>query len=123
MNDRIFIEGLWVETVIGVYDWERCIKQRLLFDLVLATDIRPAAADDDIGKTLNYKTLSDRVIEFSESKSHQLIETLAEQVAELIQTEFKVSWLSLKLSKPGALPKATNVAVYIERGKPVEPTP
>lgn len=122
MIDRIFIEGLKVETVIGVYDWERSIRQVLIFDIALATDIRPAAATDNINQTLNYKSLSDRVIEFSESQSHQLIETLAEQVAQLIQAEFNVSWLSIKLSKPGALPKANNVAVYIERGILAEPT-
>lgn len=117
MNDRIFIEGLQVETVIGVYDWERSLRQRLVFDITLATDIKPAAQKDDINQTLDYKTISDRVIAFSESKSHQLIETLAEQVAALILQEFNVHWLAVKLSKPGALPKANNVAVYIERSR------
>ncbi|MBB3167064.1 dihydroneopterin aldolase [Simiduia aestuariiviva] len=120
-SDRIVIEGLRAQTVIGVYDWERCLRQELVFDLCLATDIRPAAASDDIGLTLDYKTLSDRIIEFTESTDHQLIETLAEQVAALLQTEFRVRWLSLKLSKPGALPRASNVAVYIERGDPAGP--
>lgn len=115
-SDRIDIEGLRAQTVIGVYDWERRIRQELVFDLCLATDIRPAAASDDIGKTLDYKTLSDRVIDFTESTQHQLIETLAEQVAELVQREFGVRWLRLRVSKPGALPRARNVSVTIERG-------
>lgn len=119
-SDRIFIEGLTVETVIGVYDWERSLRQQLVFDLCLATDIRAAAAADDLGKTLDYKAISDRVIAFSEASAHLLVETLAEQVAALIQQEFGVTWLSLKLSKPGALPRARSVAVYIERGAPIE---
>ncbi|UTA47504.1 dihydroneopterin aldolase [Simiduia sp. 21SJ11W-1] len=115
-SDRIYIEGLRTETVIGVYDWERSLRQELVFDVCLATDIRPAAKADDITQTLDYKKISDRIIAFTEATDHQLIETLAEQVASLIQAEFGVHWLSLKLSKPGALPRARNVAVYIERG-------
>ncbi|AFU99135.1 dihydroneopterin aldolase [Simiduia agarivorans] len=117
MTDQIMIEGLWIETVIGVYDWERELRQRLLLDLTLTTDIRPAAASDDLGKTLDYKAITDRIIAFAEGSSHQLVETLAEQIAALVQKEFGVTRLTLKLSKPGALPRAQNVAVFIERGR------
>lgn len=116
MNDCITIEGLWLETVIGVFDWERSLRQRLLLDLTLYTAIQPAAERDDLSLTLDYKAISERIIAFAEGSSHQLIETLAEQIAALVQTEFGVSRLRLKLSKPGALPRATNVAVCIERG-------
>lgn len=119
MTDQIHIEGLQLETVIGVYDWERTIRQALVLDLHLATDIKAAAASDDLSKTLDYKAISDRVIEFVEGTRHQLVETLAEQIAALVMTEFGVTGLTLKLSKPGALPRAHNVAVVIARGRPL----
>lgn len=119
MTDQILIEGLQLETVIGVYDWERSIRQALRLDLRLATDIRPAAASDDLSQTLDYKAISDRIIDFVEGTQHQLVETLAEQIAQLVMAEFGVTGLRLKLSKPGALPRADNVAVCIARGCPL----
>ena len=114
--DRILIEGLEVETCIGVYDWERTIQQRLVFDLDIQTDIRAAAVSDDLANTLDYKALSDRVIEYVSATSFELIEALAENLAELLIDEFDLSWLVLKISKPGAVPQARNVALVIERG-------
>ena len=114
--DRILIEGLAVETCIGVYDWERKIQQRLLFDLEIDTDIRVAAASDDLDKTVDYKALSDRVIEYVSGTSFELIEALVENLAQKLIEEFKLSRLVLKVSKPGAVPQAKNVALVIERG-------
>lgn len=114
--DRVFIEGLRADTIIGVFDWERRIKQRLYLDLEMAFDNKPPAASDQLADTLDYKAVSDRVIEFIEQTEFQLIETLAEKTAELLQQEFGISWLKLKLSKPGALPTAGNVGLIIERG-------
>lgn len=113
--DLVLIEGLEVETVIGVYDWERNILQRLVFDIELETDICPAAAKDDVSLTLDYKSISDQVIEFTQSSSYKLIETLAESVVQHIFKNFSVSAIKLKLSKPGAVPQAKNVAVCIYR--------
>ncbi len=118
--DIVYIRDLRIDTVIGVYDWERNIKQRLSFDIDMATDIRQAAATDDLQYTINYKAVSDRVIAFVESFHPQLIETLAEAIAQLIINEFNVPWLRLQVSKAGAVRAARDVGLVIERGKKVE---
>ncbi len=115
--DTVFIEGLGVKTVIGIHDWERNIQQQLSIDLELATDIRPAASGDDIEYTLNYQIISERVIEFVQQSSYGLIETLAEQLASLLMSEFSVPWLKLTVRKPDAIAEAKCVGVVIERGR------
>ena len=115
--DRVFIEDLCVQTVIGVFDWEREIKQTVSLDLELAFDIAAAAASDDIGDTLDYKAVSKRLIQFIESSDFQLVEALAERCAKIVLAEFPVPWLRLKLSKPGAVRGSNAVGVIIERGE------
>ncbi len=115
--DRVLIEGLNVETVIGVYDWERNIHQRLVLDLEMATDIRPAAADDDLNKTLNYAAISSRIGEFAEANHFELVETFAERLVAALREEFAIPWLRLTLRKPGAVADASAVGVRIERGQ------
>ncbi len=115
--DIVFIQGLEVETVIGIYDWERSIRQTVTLDLELGTDIRQAAATEAIDNTLNYKSVSERLVAFIEGSEFQLVETMAEELARLLMTEFPVPWLRLKLGKPGAVPAAQSVGVIIERGE------
>ena len=116
--DQVFVRGLEVETVIGVYDWERGIRQRLVLDLEMAWDISAAAAQDDLRLTLDYAAVSQRLIEYVSSTSFELIETLAERVADLVLDEFQVPWLRLTLTKPGAVKEARGgVGVVIERGQ------
>ncbi len=116
--DQVFVRGLEVETVIGVYDWERGIRQRLALDLDMAWDISAAAAQDDLRLTLDYAAVSQRLIEYVSSTSFELIETLAERVADLVLDEFQVPWLRLTLTKPGAVKEARGgVGVIIERGQ------
>ncbi len=115
--DIIFLTDLRIETVIGIYDWERGIKQTVIFDLEMAADIRRAASSDHIDDTLDYKSVAKRVIQFVEGSEFQLVETLAEKVAELILTEFDVPWIRLKLNKSGAIRGASGVGILIERGK------
>ncbi|KAA0011699.1 dihydroneopterin aldolase [Billgrantia pellis] len=114
--DRVLIESLEVETVIGVYDWERTIRQRLTLDLELATDIRPAAADDDLALTLDYAAISQRIAHFADEHAFSLVETFAERLAQALLAEFPIPWLRLTLRKPGAVPAAAAVGVRIERG-------
>ncbi len=114
--DIIYLHDLRIDTVIGVFDWERRVKQRLILDLDMASDIRRAAASDDLADTLNYKAVAKRVIDYVEHSEFQLVETLAERVAELILTEFGVPWLRLRLNKQGAVRGARDVGVVIERG-------
>lgn len=115
--DKVFITGLKVETVIGVYAWEREIRQLLVLDLELATDIKPAAVNDELEKTLDYAAISNRTIEFVQQSDFQLVETLAERLVELLMTEFAIPWIKLRLQKPGAVKEAESVGVMIERGQ------
>ncbi len=119
--DIIFLQALEIETVIGIYDWERKIKQKVIFDIEMAADIRKAASSDHIDDTLNYKAVAKRVISFVEDSNFELVETLAERVAEIVINEFNVPWLRLTLNKIGAIRGARGVGILIERGsKPVE---
>jgi len=113
--DKVFIEGLEIDALIGIYDWERRIRQTLRFDLEMGFDNRVPAATDDIANTLDYKAVSKRLIEFVGQSDYGLVETLAEQCARIVLDEFGVRWLRLELSKPGAVRGAIAVGVVIER--------
>ena len=115
--DIIFIRELRIETVIGIYDWERQIKQVVCLDLEMGTDIRKAAASDSIEDTLNYKAVTKRLLQFVGDSQFFLVETLGERIAELVMTEFEVPWLRLTLSKPGAVRGSREVGIIIERGE------
>lgn len=115
--DHVFIEGLEIEALIGIYDWERRIRQTLVFDLEMAFDNRVPAASDDIAHTLNYKAVSRRLQEYVAQSDFGLVETLAERCAEIVLREFNVQQLRLKLSKPGAVRGARAVGVMIERAQ------
>ncbi|RMG92980.1 MAG: dihydroneopterin aldolase [Zetaproteobacteria bacterium] len=115
MRDLVVIEGLEVRTVIGIYDWEREIRQTVRLDLEMAWDISKAAAKDNIDDALDYKAVAKRLIAHVEQASYGLIEALAESCARIVLNEFGVPWLRLKLSKPGAVRGSENVAVVIER--------
>ena len=115
-TDIIFISDLRIETIIGIYDWERKVRQTVSLDLEMATDIRKAASSDSIEDTLNYKAVAKRLIAFVGESEFQQVETLAERIAGIVTEEFGVSWLRLKLHKPGALRGSRDVGVMIERG-------
>jgi dihydroneopterin aldolase len=113
--DRVFIEDLNIETVIGIFDWEREIRQTVSIDLEMEFDIRRAAETDAIEDTLDYKSVSKRLIHFVEASEFQLVEALAESCAAIVLEEFPVNWLRLKLGKPGAIRGSSAVGVIIER--------
>ncbi|WP_119719144.1 dihydroneopterin aldolase [Cognatilysobacter tabacisoli] len=115
--DKVFIEALEIDALIGIYDWERRIRQPLVFDIEMAFDNRVPAATDAIEDTLDYKAVSKRVMEYVGASSFGLVETLAESVADLILAEFGVRHVRLKLSKPGAVRGARAVGVLIERSR------
>ena len=108
--DKVFIEGLQIDALIGIYDWERRIRQPLVFDIEMAFNNRIPAATDAIGDTLNYKAVSKRVIEYVSASDFGLVETLAERVAAIILDEFGVQHVRLKLGKPGATTMATSAS-------------
>ena len=115
--DQVFIRALRADTVIGVYEWERQVRQTVVLDLDMAWDVRPAAASDSVAQALDYAAVSARVVEYIEASHFQLIEAMAEAVAALVRDEFSVAWLRLRLSKPGAVSAAREVGVLIERGR------
>ncbi len=115
--DIIYLSDLRIETVIGVFDWEREIKQQVVIDLEMGSDIRRAAETDALEDTLDYKSVAKRVISYVEESEFQLVETLAERVTEILLNEFNVPWVRLRLNKQGAVRGARDVGVIIERGE------
>jgi dihydroneopterin aldolase len=113
--DKIFIHALKTETIVGIFDWERQVKQTVVMDIEFSADIRKAAMSDSIDDTLNYKRVAKRVLAFVDESSFHLVETLAEHVAMLILEEFGVSWVGVSLSKPGAIRSSREVGVVLER--------
>jgi len=118
--DIIFLHDLRVETIIGIWDWERRIRQTVVIDLDMAADIRRAAKTDKVDDTLNYKLVAKRVQQFVMESEFELVETLAERIAEIVTGEFNVSWVRVRVSKPGAIRGARNVGVLIERERTSE---
>ncbi|MFK8042231.1 dihydroneopterin aldolase [Congregibacter sp.] len=116
MSDIVFIRGLKLPTIIGVYGWEREVRQELLVDLEMAWDIAPAGASDDVTDALDYSAVATRLREFAAESSFELIEKMATELAELVMREFSVPWLRLRVCKPGAVTEAVDVGVLIERG-------
>lgn len=115
--DIIYLNDLRIDTVIGIYDWERRTKQTILLDIEMATDIRKAAETDHIDSTLNYKAVAKRLISFVGASEFALVETLAERISEIILHEFHVPWCRLRVNKQGAVRGVRDVGVIIERGQ------
>ena len=114
--DLVYIKNLRIETIIGIYDWEREVKQVVSMDLEMASDIKMAAQTDNIGYALNYKSISKRIIKFVQEQKFKLIESMAEEVAQIVLVEFSVPWVRLRISKPGALRGSEDAGIIIERG-------
>lgn len=114
--DIVYLNDLRVKTVIGVYAWERQLKQTVVLDLEMGTDIQKAAQSDALEDALNYKEVAKRIVEFTEGSRFHLVEALAEQIAEVILREFSVPWLRLRVNKQGAVRGVRDVGVVIERG-------
>jgi dihydroneopterin aldolase len=115
--DKIFIHALKTEAIVGIFDWERQVKQTVLMDLELSADIRTAALSDSIDDTVNYKRVAKRVLAFVAASQFHLVETLAEHVAMLMLEEFGVAWVGISLSKPGAIRNSRDVGVVLERDR------
>jgi dihydroneopterin aldolase len=113
--DKIFIHALKTEAIVGIFDWERQVKQTVVIDCEFSADIAKAALSDSIDDTLNYKRVAKRVLAFVEGTQFHLVETLAEHVAMLLLEEFGVAWVRISLSKPGALRSSRDVGVQLER--------
>jgi dihydroneopterin aldolase len=115
--DKIFIHALKTETIIGIFDWERQVRQTVIVDIEIGADVRRAALSDSIDDTLNYKRVAKRVLAFVEGSQFHLVETLAEHLAMLVLEEFGVAWVGIVLSKPGAVRSSRDVGVALERDR------
>ena len=113
--DKIFLSALTVECIVGIWEWERRVKQTVIIDLEMAADIRRAAASDHIDDTIDYKKVAKRLLAFVGESQFNLVETLAEQIARVVVTEFGVSWVKVRLNKQGAIRGARDVGIEIER--------
>ncbi|RZV37014.1 MAG: dihydroneopterin aldolase [Chromatiales bacterium] len=115
--DKIFLDELKIDTIIGIWDWERKIRQTVIIDLEMSADIARAAASDSVEDTLNYKSVAKRVQQFVADSRFQLVETLAERIAGVIRDEFDVAWVKVRVHKPGAIRGSKDVGIEIERGE------
>jgi 7,8-dihydroneopterin aldolase/epimerase/oxygenase len=115
--DKIFLRALKTEAIIGIFDWERQVKQTVIVDIEISADIRKAALSDSIDDTLNYKRVAKRVLAFVEESKFHLVETLAEHIAMLILEDFGIAWVHISLSKPGAIRSSRDVGVSLERDR------
>src|SRR5271168_5326274 len=115
--DKIFIHALKTEAIVGIFDWERQVKQTVLIDCEFSADTAKAALSDSIDDTLNYKRVTKRVLAFVEGSQFHLVETLAEHIAMLMLEEFGVAWVRISLSKPGAIRSSRDVGVVLERDR------
>jgi dihydroneopterin aldolase len=116
--DITFLHGLKVDCVIGIWDWERRTRQTIIINLDMACDVKQAADSDDIKDAVDYKAVSKRLMEFVGASEYQLVETLAEKVADIVLSEFKVPWVRVRINKKGAVRNAGDVGIIIERGAP-----
>ncbi len=114
--DRIFLSEMKIETTVGIWEWEKRIKQQVIIDIEMSADIKKAAASDQIEDTLNYKAVAKSVRKLVEESSFQLVETMAEKISELVIGEHNVSWVRVKVNKPGAIRGSKGVGIIIERG-------
>ncbi len=114
--DKVFIRGLHIQTTIGFFQWEKEIKQTLVIDVEMAWDTAKAAANDELSKTVDYAEISIAIEKFANHNPVDLLETLAERLAEFLMTQYHIPWLKLTIGKPGAVHNADTVGVSIERG-------
>lgn len=115
MTDKIFLTALRTECIVGIWDWERKVKQTVVIDIEMACDIRKAALSDHIDDTIDYKKVSKRLLSFVGESQYQLVETLTENIARIVITEFDVTWVRVRLNKQGAIRNSRDVGILIER--------
>ena len=115
--DIIFINGLRLETVIGIFDWEREQTQPIILDIQIGCSINKASHSDHIGDSIDYFKVAERLKILAQHHTFQLVEAFAEEVSRIILQEFNVQWVQVKLNKPLAVSEAQGVGVIIERSR------
>ncbi|MBF8268985.1 MAG: dihydroneopterin aldolase [Gammaproteobacteria bacterium] len=115
--DIIYLNAIRIEAIIGIYEWERRARQTVILDIEMGTDVRVAAASDNLNDTLDYKAVAQRIIAYASGSEFHLVETLAERIAEILLSEFKSPWCRIRLNKQGVVKGVRDVGVIIERGR------
>jgi 7,8-dihydroneopterin aldolase/epimerase/oxygenase len=115
--DVTYIHGLEIQTIIGIFDWERENKQSLILDIDIGTDFSKASISDCIDDCIDYTLVSKEVNNLAESHSYQLLESFAEQISKIILDQFKAQWIRIKINKPLAIDSANSTGIIIERSK------
>lgn len=113
--DKIIIEGLRVEALIGVYDWERDTTQALVVDAELYVDLQIAADSDLVADTVDYAKVAALLQLVAKQSQYELLEALTQQMMLEVMQRFAVAEICLRLSKPAILPDADNVAICMHR--------
>lgn len=116
-GDKIYVEDLRVKATIGIFDWEKKIKQDVSISYEIPHDNVKAAKADAIEATTDYKSITKGIISFVENNKFELVETFAEKIAEMVIKDFNIDEIRLRVSKPGALRFSKDVGVIIERDK------
>ena len=114
--DTIFISDLRLDILVGVYDWERKVPQKIQLDIEIGLPARKSG-DLDLADTIDYAAVVSRIEESLAEKHVGLLENLAEQVAQMILREFKSPWVRVSVAKLAALKNVKRLGVTIERGK------
>jgi len=115
--DIVFLHGLKIDTVIGIWDWERKLKQTLVIDLDMGADLSIPGRSDNIEDTLDYKSVTKRIMKLADESAFLLVEKLAETIADILLNEFKIPWVRVRINKQGAVRQVRDVGVMIERGQ------
>ena len=115
--DIVYLHGLSLDTLIGVWEWERKVKQKIVVDLDLGMDILPAAKSDTIDDTTDYQAVATRLAKLADESSFRLVEAFAEAIADILLSEFGIAWVRIRINKQGAMREARSVGVIIERGQ------
>ena len=113
--DIVFLHGLRIDTVIGIWDWERRLRQPLVLDLDMGADLSIPGRSDSITDTIDYKAVTKRIFRLADERAFQLVEALAEAIAAILLTEFGLLWVRIKINKQGAVRQVRDVGVIIER--------
>ena len=116
MNDQIIIEQIRCHGILGINPAERVSKQEIVIDLSLETDTRPAAASNSIEDTVDYFEVATKVKEFVEGREAHLVETLVNEVADLVLDHYSgVSAVTVRVEKPNAIEFAQSVGIEVMR--------
>ncbi len=114
--DIIFLREVRINTVIGVYEWERQVPQTIELDLDIGIPSEQPCHSDNIGDTIHYGVVVDRLRSILAEQHFLLIEALAEHIAHVIREEFGAPWVRVSVTKLGILAGVKRVGVIIERG-------